>query len=375
LFAPGDSNLRLSKIVYFNRFLSLTLIINLLFYTFQINYKENLVTNLLVLFCWFSIFIYAVINETSRQIIKKSIIATPEVCHILTQINSILTALLISIVSFCTGNTEFMLLFLIPIFSSMFTSNAKFSAGLFLAGAILLVIAEITGWLKFDFLIVNRNIYIPISFTYMSIIGLLCYLGYVFSGYIKQSSEKQNMLFNQATTDALTGLINRREFNKRIIEEISRAKRHKSSLTLALFDIDYFKKINDTYGHSTGDKLLKELAELVISRTRECDIVARYGGEEFALILPETNQNEAYELLERLRMMIECHNFCSSLYPIKATISVGLAEFAVNDDSPEELFERADKALYRAKRSGRNCVECAPFVLPKIDLSKVLVNT
>ena len=174
-----------------------------------------------------------------------------------------------------------------------------------------------------------------------------------------------------ATTDVLTGLINRRHFDTRLREEISRAQRQRqsSNLSLALFDIDFFKKINDTYGHITGDRILRELGEIILKNTRECDICARYGGEEFALILPDTNQIDAYELLERIRQLIENHVFSKDDVPVMLSISVGISQYDP-ESSPKEFIEHADAALYQAKRTGRNKVVYGILTAPKLNIIK-----
>ncbi|OGH97003.1 MAG: hypothetical protein A2104_09905 [Candidatus Melainabacteria bacterium GWF2_32_7] len=374
MFAQDEPKIQLAKVTSFNRYLYAILIIHFLIYTVQINFRENITTDILIASCWIFLGIHAFVNETTRQVIKKSIIATPEVCHVLAKLNSILTVILISVATFFTGNVGLIFLYLIPVFNSLFSAYKKFSTILLGIGMVLLLAAELSGWLRSDLLVENKNIIFSMTLTYLSVIGLLSYLGIILSSQVKHHSDNANMLHNLATTDALTGLLNRREFNRRIAEEIARAKRHKSSLSLALFDIDYFKKINDTYGHNVGDVILKELGELFSVNTRSCDIAARYGGEEFALILPETTLNEAYELLERLRIMVEQQYFYLSYSPIQITISVGVAQCDFMDSCAADLCERADKALYQAKRNGRNRVEYAALGMPKLDLSRILVN-
>lgn len=159
-----------------------------------------------------------------------------------------------------------------------------------------------------------------------------------------------------ASTDALTGLINRRQFNAHLTAEMARARRHHTSLALALFDIDNFKKLNDFYGHPTGDRILNELGSLMASNIRESDVAARYGGEEFALILPETRRLEAYELLERIRRMVERHVFCLPDNPITLSISVGVTQLDNEGHSAFSFVQEADSALYEAKNNGKNRV-------------------
>ena len=167
-------------------------------------------------------------------------------------------------------------------------------------------------------------------------------------------------ILQYATIDALTNLNNRRQFEIRLGQEIATTKRQNNPLCAMMIDIDFFKKVNDTYGHAAGDAVLRNVASIIKSALRESDIPARYGGEEFAILLPYTHITEAQIVGERLRKAVE-----ETLIPIeteeinsktiKVTISMGLAEFNTTE-SGEELFERADKALYEAKTSGRNRV-------------------
>ena len=125
-----------------------------------------------------------------------------------------------------------------------------------------------------------------------------------------------------------------------------------------MIDIDFFKKVNDTYGHASGDKVLRTVASVIKAQLRESDIPARYGGEEFAVLLPYTHIDEAKIVGERLRKAVEETTVSLDNLNINVTISMGLAEFR-QDESGEELFAQADKALYKAKESGRNRVVCA----------------
>jgi len=192
------------------------------------------------------------------------------------------------------------------------------------------------------------------------------HFGTFITALVKSASTQVNWLQSLATTDGLTGLINRRQFNHRLQAEIARARRHHNPLSLALFDIDDFKKINDLYGHQVGDRILKELGALIIENVRESDIPARYGGEEFALILPETRQVEAYDLLERLRSLVERTVFCLPDNPLTMSISVGVAQLNMDNHTAFELVEEADAALYEAKKQGKNRVIYGIVPTPKI---------
>lgn len=155
-------------------------------------------------------------------------------------------------------------------------------------------------------------------------------------------------------TDALTGLYNRRHFENTADREFLRAVRYKNDLTFAVIDIDFFKHINDTYGHLCGDKILKEVAFILTESFRKTDMVFRYGGEEFVIILPETNSQNAQIPLERLRKAIENNHFKFKTQEIKVTISVGYASNIEDCEDAIELFSYADEALYQSKENGRN---------------------
>ncbi len=157
-----------------------------------------------------------------------------------------------------------------------------------------------------------------------------------------------------AITDGLTGLYNRRYFQQTLDREFSRSKRYKSPLSIALFDIDHFKTINDTYGHQVGDKVIAEIAKIIRSSLRKTDYIARYGGEEIVLILTETKAENTLIPIERIRTKIQNNEFTYGDRSIKVTISCGLAEIGSDVNSHEDLILRADKALYESKRNGRN---------------------
>jgi diguanylate cyclase (GGDEF)-like protein len=158
--------------------------------------------------------------------------------------------------------------------------------------------------------------------------------------------------------DGLTGIYNRRYLQKRMDEELHRCQRHKTTLSLIMFDIDFFKKVNDTYGHQCGDVVLQSVAGKIDSSIRTSDCFARYGGEEFCCLLPQTDLTGASTLAERFRKVIEEMAITCQKHNINITISLGVAEF-FDDDSIETLLRKADQALYQAKNSGRNRVVAA----------------
>ena len=160
-----------------------------------------------------------------------------------------------------------------------------------------------------------------------------------------------------AITDGLTGLFNHKQFQERLAQEFDRLGRFSEPLSLLLIDIDFFKKINDTYGHPAGDLVLKKVAGMVQKTVRNVDIPARYGGEEFAVVLVGTDEKGAMHMAERLRKTIMDKKFTSDGTPFSVTVSIGISTNTRDVKKKEELVDRADKALYTAKENGRNqCV-------------------
>ena len=166
-------------------------------------------------------------------------------------------------------------------------------------------------------------------------------------------------VLKHATLDALTGINNRRQFELRLKQEVATATRQNLPLCAIMLDIDFFKKVNDTFGHAVGDAVLKDVANTIKNQLRESDIPCRYGGEEFAILLPFTKIEEAYGVAQRLRSAVEQQKIdiskvCDKDF-LSVTISVGVSEFD-KQNSGEELYMKADKALYSAKTHGRNKV-------------------
>jgi len=159
-----------------------------------------------------------------------------------------------------------------------------------------------------------------------------------------------------ATTDGLTGLFNHRQFQERLLEEFKRQNRYGSPISLLIIDLDFFKKINDTYGHPVGDLVLRGTADIIRGTVREVDMAARYGGEEFAALLIGTDKKGAIQTAERLRRAIESCEFRADGKKIRVTSSIGVASSPPDANTKEDLIEKADKALYKAKADGRNKV-------------------
>lgn len=172
--------------------------------------------------------------------------------------------------------------------------------------------------------------------------------------------DAQEELVRLAHTDYLTGLHNRRFFMQRLTEEIERVRRHGSQLSVLLFDLDYFKRVNDLCGHNAGDQILRFVADVSMDVKRITDIAARIGGEEFALLLPETDQTGAVQMAQRLRQSIAgIQHETAKEQKIQVTASIGVATVSSLTQDLDNILNHADEALYKAKHSGRNAVCCA----------------
>lgn len=250
---------------------------------------------------------------------------------------------------------------------------AAFIGGLFAIGAIVymgnrmtiisiiialiimtLLILRLEVIMDYNFKTIIANIHIYAFFALLMNRLLFFYLIKNYKN--RQIIEKQNqVLENQAMCDFLTGIMNRRSFIEMAEREINRSKRYLHPLSLALFDIDNFKDINDNFGHQAGDHVLKEMTSLVSTNIRDNDLFARWGGEEFILLSPESKREEMCQLVEKLRLILE-----SKQYEEIGTVtsSFGVAEY-IEGEGLDQLTQRADKAMYRAKKEGRNCVRIA----------------
>ncbi|KJR41136.1 PAS/PAC sensor-containing diguanylate cyclase [Candidatus Magnetoovum chiemensis] len=171
---------------------------------------------------------------------------------------------------------------------------------------------------------------------------------------VTEMAQYELKLYEMNIKDALTGVYNRRFLETRLHEEFHRHKRYKRPLSLIMLDIDYFKKINDTYGHQFGDTVLKNVAAVCNSIVRKVDIFARYGGEEFCGILPEIPLYNSRILAERLRIAVSELENDAEGKNVQVTISIGISEIRDHVATPDMLLKIADDALYKAKHSGRN---------------------
>ncbi len=173
-------------------------------------------------------------------------------------------------------------------------------------------------------------------------------------------------------TDGLTRLYNHRHFQDEMVRAFDESQRYQRPLSLAIIDIDFFKKVNDTYGHAAGDDVLKTVARLFMDSVRSTDLVARYGGEEFTVMMPETDMGDAIAFAEKIRTLVEQTTIETQAGPVRVTVSIGVSSVpATPIQTPKEMIVAADKALYRAKRGGRNQVQAEK----RKDLTRVILET
>ena len=210
-------------------------------------------------------------------------------------------------------------------------------------------LAWLVSYVKSDF------IYTTLEHTVMvriAFFGLFLIIGYLLYKTILGQKETVTRMREQIYIDGLTGVYNRVKFEEILLKELSRYKRYKGVFALAILDIDFFKKCNDTYGHLVGDEILRMLAQYLNNQVRDVDFFARWGGEEFVILFPETDNEKAQIICEKLRLGVEAlkHPQAGSI-----TISIGITS-SQQDDNDKTLFSRCDEALYEAKESGRNKV-------------------
>ena len=219
----------------------------------------------------------------------------------------------------------------------------------------LILIAVIMGAAGLDaFTVVNSTVFIVLAL----LVSLL--LARVFEASNRRAFALEHQLTSEARTDALTGLRNRRSLEEAASAEVKRGTRIGATLSVIICDIDHFKQVNDRFGHEAGDKVLRTVADLLSGVARESDMLGRWGGEEFLMLLPDTNENAAFVVAERMRKAVEAAKM--PIEGLRVTISLGVAELAPGGSEPErwqEAVRRADDAMYRAKQSGRNKEMCA----------------
>lgn len=184
-------------------------------------------------------------------------------------------------------------------------------------------------------------------------------------GIVLENAELYNKMKELARTDGLTGTYNRQYFQELLSIEVKNAEQWNYTLSLAIFDIDHFKRFNDTFGHLFGDQVLVSIVNAVKAALRKHDIIARFGGEEFIILFPRTKLADAYDKAEELRKIIEKHIIKDNLVSVSVTVSFGVSSFQECALNENDLVRTADDALFEAKASGRNCVRTAKPLIPK----------
>lgn len=202
-----------------------------------------------------------------------------------------------------------------------------------------------------------------VLFKYFIVNIFFSILEYTLLSYVKTSNELYRMYKKDSTKDFLTGLNNVRKFDSLLNYAMKNAKEKDEKLSLLMIDIDFFKKVNDTYGHAEGDIVLRELGKILLKNCRSFDIVSRNGGEEFTILLLDYPKIQALQVAEHVRSSVETHPFIlSDQIRINITVSIGVASYPQDTNEIEKLLELADMTLYTAKRTGRNKV-CSAQIL------------
>ncbi|WML32965.1 diguanylate cyclase [Clostridium sp. OS1-26] len=219
------------------------------------------------------------------------------------------------------------------------------------------IYSNLVSTISYIILIKDRMFLLKLLLLYYIGISFVSYFVYRYTEYLCELVEFYNRLRNEATTDFLTGLNNVRQFDK-IFNNVSKQTiKDGKNLSLLYLDIDYFKKINDTYGHIAGDTILKNLADILRNACREIDIISRNGGEEFTVLLLDCSASNAVRIAERIRKDVEANKFyVSDKISIYVTVSIGVSMYPDKTNNIDMLLENADLALYEAKKTGRNKV-------------------
>lgn len=234
-------------------------------------------------------------------------------------------------------------------------------AGCYLVAAVTLIARGIGVWrepAEFDTTLATNAYH---GFLYLGTYALIVAGSLAFLLMHKERSDEESSRL--ATTDPLTGVFNRRTFIELAEQELARTRRAGTPISLMMLDLDYFKRVNDTYGHLTGDDVLVSFTRLIKDCVRRGDLVVRYGGEEFCVLLPATTLSAATALAERIRAATATSALTAK--PFKITVSIGLTAYTGSEDTTlSDLLARADEALYRAKNEGRNHVVALPLTEP-----------
>lgn len=225
--------------------------------------------------------------------------------------------------------------------------------------------------ISFFIVIKNKIILINITATYTIAMVLLSIAIYKYTAYLSSLTSIYRRLKEGYSKDFLTGLNNVRCFDDIYNKTLANAREKNEKLSILFIDIDFFKKVNDNYGHSNGDIILKQLGNILLNNSRSFDVVSRNGGEEFSVILLDCDQSDALKIAEKIRISVEAYPFfISDGTKINITVSIGVSTYPDITSDLDKLFEDADSALYIAKRTGRNKVVLADSNIPIFNISK-----
>jgi len=267
-------------------------------------------------------------------------------------------SLLIFITGAYNSQYKFIYLFIIIICTIQFGKYFGLSIALLCSGIVLTI----------DYIVFSGSSVNKYFQTDLVLAGVFILTSWLIGYYVESEKSYRLYLTNLANKDELTGLYNHRYFHESIGHSFNMAKELGKPLSLILIDIDYFKYYNDLYGHMAGDQVLKDIGELLSSIGRGCDVVARYGGEEFAILMPDTDEEDAILIAEKARKEIQDKHFTGeeSLPNAKLTVSVGVSCYPLKSNSLKELLNSADDALYRAKFLSKNRVESYFSILDQL---------
>ena len=222
------------------------------------------------------------------------------------------------------------------------------------------------------YFLLGQAVYSTNTFTFVDF-GEVMYLftpillvGYITTLLAADVYYAREELMQLSETDELTGLKNRRAFNKELSMEVKKAIRYQRPFAFMMLDADNLKIVNDQHGHEVGDRLIVSVAQVIKDSLRETDILARYGGDEFVIMLPDTNDARAFDVAERIRIAVENTSINAEGNRVSSTLSIGISNYPVDSENIEDITKKADKALYASKHSGRNVVTRYSADLPDI---------
>lgn len=330
-------------------FIPLT-IVNYFFEYNDFNLKSNSLLSIHVLYLWLVIPAYVLYRNTDYRINSLTLI-------LVVLLSSIHTALILNIMN---ANTIVTVSEIVTF--PFFIFFILIGISLYLQLITLMVAIFIPLFLHFEGAIEKVSSALYLQVMYQSSFSAI-FIMVIFSWSYHNRYYLEIALEKSSKTDSLTGLANRRYFNNFILTEVTRCTRTQQNCSLILLDIDFFKRINDKFGHPSGDRVICALANICVENSRKIDLVARLGGEEFAIVMPNTNVNEAYNLAERIRVNVENTIVLSdSNEDINWTVSLGISQYSApvseelfsEESAVESLIQMTDSALYKAKSNGRN---------------------